>query len=168
MLSAVQAPEAAAVIEARAAEFSAPLLLADRDFSLVGRDLAVGGQMLDIQGTAAEYTDVFLPLHGRHQAQNATLAVATVEQFLGGRALDPQLVRDGLGAATSPGRLEVLRTVPTVVGDAAHNPQGTEAPPQRCRRPSGSTGWSGWSRCCRTRTSRRCWRPWCRCSTTWC
>ena len=82
---------------------------------------------MDIAGLAAEYHEVFLPLHGRHQSENAAVAVAAVEAFLGGRGLDPDLVREAFAGTSSPGRLEVLRTTPTVLGDAAHNPHGAAA-----------------------------------------
>ncbi|TPX04486.1 dihydrofolate synthase, partial [Schumannella luteola] len=71
----------------------------------------------------------FLPLYGDHQAQNATIAVAAVESFLGDGtlALDPDVVAEGLGRATSPGRLQLVGVEPTVLVDAAHNPHGAAA-----------------------------------------
>ncbi|HET8684526.1 MAG TPA: cyanophycin synthetase, partial [Micromonosporaceae bacterium] len=65
-----------------------------------------------------------------HQAQNAALALAAVEAFLGAgasRQLDPELVRAGFAGASSPGRLERVRTAPTILLDAAHNPHGMAA-----------------------------------------
>jgi dihydrofolate synthase / folylpolyglutamate synthase len=76
------------------------------------------------------YDDVYLPLHGAHQAANAAAALAAVEAFLGGGdkgSLDPEVVRDGFARVHSPGRLEVVRTSPTVLLDAAHNPHGMAA-----------------------------------------
>src|SRR5687768_4805853 len=73
---------------------------------------------------------MFLPLFGEHQAQNAACALAAVEAFLGGgteRQVDPDAVREGLAAVMSPGRLEVVRTSPTMILDAAHNPHGMTA-----------------------------------------
>lgn len=127
VVCAVQEPAALEAIEARAAGVGARVWLAERDFRVVGRDVAVGGQMLDIEGVYGHYGDIFLPLHGRHMAANAALAIATAEEFLGGRALDPELVVEGLGEVGSPGRLEVLRRSPTVVGDGAHNVMGMRA-----------------------------------------
>ncbi|HEY9265750.1 MAG TPA: cyanophycin synthetase, partial [Mycobacterium sp.] len=75
-------------------------------------------------------TDVFLPLHGEHQAHNAVLALAAVEAFFGAgaqRQLDIDAVRAGFAAVTSPGRLERMRSAPTVFIDAAHNPAGAAA-----------------------------------------
>jgi dihydrofolate synthase/folylpolyglutamate synthase len=76
------------------------------------------------------YSDIFLPLHGEHQAHNAVVALAAVEAFFGAgadRQLDIDAVRAGFAAATSPGRLERMRTAPTVFIDAAHNPAGATA-----------------------------------------
>ena len=124
VITAAQDSEAMAVLADKAAEMGAPLLRAGVDFSIVGRDLAVGGQMLDIETSLGLYEEIFLPLHGRHQAENAAVALAAAEAFLGGRGLSAELVREGLSGVMSPGRLEVLRNSPTVVADAAHNPHG--------------------------------------------
>jgi dihydrofolate synthase / folylpolyglutamate synthase len=99
------------------------------EFGVVGRAPAVGGQLLELQGPAGRYDDVFLPLFGAHQAANAAVALAAVETFLGGgsAALNPDVVRSGFAQVASPGRLEVVRRGPTVVVDAAHNPHGARA-----------------------------------------
>jgi dihydrofolate synthase/folylpolyglutamate synthase len=98
------------------------------------------------------YEEIFLPLFGEHQAGNAACALAAVEAFAGGApsrtggdlsaatriaagedyeggdgGLDPALVRSAFAKATSPGRLEIARTGPTVLLDAAHNPMGMAA-----------------------------------------
>jgi dihydrofolate synthase/folylpolyglutamate synthase len=99
------------------------------EFAVANRDLAVGGQLLTIQGLAGEYSDIFLPLFGSHQAHNAAVAIAAVEAFLGGgtQLLDIDALREGFGQVTSPGRLETLRRNPTIMIDAAHNPHGATA-----------------------------------------
>ena len=94
---------------------------------VVDRTLAVGGQMATLRTAAAVYEDVFIPLHGDYQVRNALLALAAAEAVFGGRALPAKVVEDGFAAVTSPGRLEVLRSSPTVVVDAGHNPHGLEA-----------------------------------------
>ena len=94
---------------------------------VVDRALAVGGQMATLRTPAAVYEDVFIPLHGGHQARNALLALAAAEAVFGGRALPAKAVEDGFASVTSPGRLEVLRSSPTVIVDAGHNPHGLEA-----------------------------------------
>jgi dihydrofolate synthase/folylpolyglutamate synthase len=86
--------------------------------------------VLSIQGLGGVYDEIFLPLHGAHQAQNAALALAAVEAFLGAganRQLDPEVVREGFSGASSPGRLERVRNAPTILLDGAHNPHGMAA-----------------------------------------
>ncbi len=121
--------DAAEVLLERAEQVGARIVFEANDFGVTARDVAVGGQQLSLRGLAGDYPDLFLPLHGGHQAQNAAVAVAAVEAFLGGgeRALDLDVLRAGLAAAESPGRLEVVRRSPTVVVDAAHNPAGARA-----------------------------------------
>jgi dihydrofolate synthase/folylpolyglutamate synthase len=102
----------------------------DSEFAVLGRQVAIGGQMLQLQGLSGVYSDVFLPLHGEHQAHNAAVALAAVEAFLGAgpqRQLDVDAVRAGFAAVTSPGRLERMRSAPAVFIDAAHNPAGAAA-----------------------------------------
>lgn len=99
------------------------------EFGVAERVLAVGGQQIWIDGLGGRYDEIFLPLHGAHQASNAAVALAAVETFLGGgRALlNPENVRSGFAATKSPGRIEPLRSGPTVIVDAAHNPHGAQA-----------------------------------------
>jgi dihydrofolate synthase/folylpolyglutamate synthase len=127
VISGVQTDEPAEVLAGRSAELGAELRREGVDFSVRGRDVAVGGQLLTIHGVAGEYSDVFLPLHGAHQASNAACAVAAVEAFIGGDRMEPDIVRSALGETRSPGRLEVLRRGPSVIVDAAHNPAGMRA-----------------------------------------
>lgn len=129
VVSGVQSLDAAEVIVRRVAEVGADLAVEGVHFGVVDRQVAVGGQSLTVQGIAGMYDDLFLPLHGAHQASNAACAVAAVESFLGGAsaALDVDAVREGLLAADSPGRLEVVRRSPTVLLDGAHNPDGVRA-----------------------------------------
>jgi len=123
---AQQSLEAAEVLLRRVVEVGATVAREGLEFGVVSRTLAVGGQMLDLKGLGGEYDQVLLALMGAHQAHNAAVALAAVEAFLGGGAgrLDIDVVRAGFAAATSPGRLEVVRRGPTVVVDAAHNPDG--------------------------------------------
>jgi len=98
------------------------------DVSVVDRQLAVGGQLLTLRGLGGVYADVFLPLHGAFQAHNALLALVATEALLtGGAALDGDVVGAAFADVTSPGRLEVVRSSPTVIVDGAHNPAGAEA-----------------------------------------
>ncbi len=124
-----QTREAAEILIRESAKSESIPLREGLDFALLRRDVAVGGQLLSIQGLGGTYDDIFLPLYGRHQASNAALALVAVEAFLGGGAqqLDINAVRDGFAQASSPGRLEVMRRNPTVIIDAAHNHHGALA-----------------------------------------
>ena len=124
---AEQTPEVAAVLLARAAEVGATVVREGMEFGVVSRVPGVGGQLVSLQGLRARFDDVFLPLHGAHQAQNAAVALAAVEALVGENPLDEDLVREAFAQVTSPGRLEVIRRSPTIVLDAAHNPHGAEA-----------------------------------------
>ena len=125
-----QVPEAMEVLLAQAVRADAAVAREDSEFAVLGRQVAVGGQLLELQGLGGVYSEIFLPLHGEHQAHNAVVALAAVEAFFGAgadRQLDIDAVRAGFAAATSPGRLERMRTAPTVFIDAAHNPAGAAA-----------------------------------------
>ncbi len=126
---AEQDQEAAPVLAARIAEVGVPAAWEGTSFAVADRSIAVGGQLLTLQGLAGVYEDVFVPLFGKHQAENAAIALAAVEAFVGGGAtpLDGDVVRDGFAEVTSPGRLEIVRRGPTVLVDAAHNPAGAAA-----------------------------------------
>jgi dihydrofolate synthase/folylpolyglutamate synthase len=129
VVSAAQVPEALAELE-RAVELTeSTLAVAGGAFDLVSDTVAVGGQVITVRGLAATYSELFLPLFGDHQARNAALAIAAVESFIGGGTLplNQDVLAEGLATATSPGRLQVIGTEPTVVVDAAHNPHGAAA-----------------------------------------
>jgi len=127
VITAEQREEVAAVIAEAATERRARLLSEGTDMGVVDRQIGVGGQMLALRTPAATYTDVFLPLHGAHQAHNALLGLTAVESFFGGGSLDGGVVEHGMAAVSSPGRLEVVRTSPTIIVDGAHNPASIDA-----------------------------------------
>ena len=140
---------AAEILLQRAALVGATVAREGFEFGVLSREVAVGGQQLVLQGLRGTYGDIFLPLFGWHQASNAAVALAAVEAFAGvgqrdiavededgtislgsglsDEGLDPDLVRAGFAAASSPGRLDILRRSPTVIADAAHNPAGMAA-----------------------------------------
>ncbi|HVE75059.1 MAG TPA: folylpolyglutamate synthase/dihydrofolate synthase family protein [Mycobacteriales bacterium] len=125
---AQQPPEAAAVLLRRCVEVGATVAREGLEFGVASRSVAVGGQLLDLQGLSGRYDEIFLPLHGAHQAANAAAALAAVEAFMAGVGeLDVERVREGFAQSASPGRLEVVRTNPTVLVDAAHNAPGMAA-----------------------------------------
>jgi dihydrofolate synthase/folylpolyglutamate synthase len=111
-----------------AAEHGARVVRDGVELAVVDRQIAVGGQLLTLRGMGGVYTDVFLPLYGEHQAHNALAALAAVEALVnGGAALDGDVMGAAFADVDSPGRLEVVRTSPTVLVDAAHNPAGVAA-----------------------------------------
>ena len=130
-IMAAQPAEAAAELLRRAADVGASVAREGLEFGVLDRRVAVGGQVMSLQGLGGVYDEVFLPLHGAYQAQNAALALAAVEALLGVGAasgpLDVGTVREVFAAVRSPGRLEAVRAAPTVLVDAAHNPHGMAA-----------------------------------------
>ncbi|MEV7926246.1 MULTISPECIES: folylpolyglutamate synthase/dihydrofolate synthase family protein [unclassified Kitasatospora] len=130
---AQQQLDAAQNILRRAVEVDATVAREGMEFGVIRRELGVGGQLVTLRGLGGEeYEDVFIPLHGEHQAHNAVLALAAVEAFFGvggarGGQLDVDKVRQAFSGVSSPGRLEVVRRSPTIVLDAAHNPHGARA-----------------------------------------
>ena len=124
---AQQTPEAAVELLRRAAEVGADVAREGLEYSIDSRAIAVGGQLISITGLRGHYDDIFLPLHGKHQASNAAAALIAVEAFFGEQDLDIDAVRAGFANVTSPGRCEVIHRDPTIILDAAHNPHGAKA-----------------------------------------
>jgi dihydrofolate synthase/folylpolyglutamate synthase len=136
---AQQPADAAEILLRRTVEVGATVAREGLEFGVTSRELAVGGQLLSIQGLLGRYDGLFLPLFGAHQASNAACALAAVEAFAGAtptgedaggdepEALDAELVRSAFATMSSPGRLEVVRRSPVVIVDAAHNPAGMAA-----------------------------------------
>jgi len=128
---AAQPVDAAAVLLERAVEVDASVAREGLEFGVRERSVAVGGQVLTLQGLGGLYEQIFLPLHGAHQAENAVCALAAVEAFFGAGGktggIDVDVVRTAFGEVTSPGRLEAVRSAPTILVDAAHNRHGMAA-----------------------------------------
>ncbi len=127
---AEQEPEVMDVLLRRAVAEDAAVAREGAEFRVLERGVAVGGQLLTLQGLGGVYDEIFLPLHGEHQARNAALALAAVEAFFGAgadRQLDIEAVRTGFATVSSPGRMERMRNAPTIFVDAAHNPAGAQA-----------------------------------------
>lgn len=129
VVTAFQPPEVLTVLSETAERQDATLAVEGGGFAVLTSQVAVGGQVVSVRGLAGEYRDLELPLFGRHQAENAALAIAAVESFLGGGSvrLADEVVQGGLSAVASPGRLQRIAAEPTVIVDAAHNPNGAES-----------------------------------------
>lgn len=127
-------PGSVLVLGEHRAERAAPFLAAGarqawvrhEDFGCVEDRVAVGGRLVDLRTPGGAYDEVFVPLLGAHQADNAAVALAAVEALLGG-PLGPEVVHEGFGAVQVPGRFEVVPGSPPVVLDSAHNPQGARS-----------------------------------------
>lgn len=102
------------------------VLQRDRDFAVTSSRVAVGGRLIDLATPFGTRADVFLPLHGAHQGDNAAVALATAEAFLG-RAIGADVVAEAFASVTSPGRLEIVGREPLVVIDGTKNVAGAHA-----------------------------------------
>lgn len=123
---AAQTSEVAKVLMANVLKVSAIPYREGVEFSVKKRSLAVGGQLISLAGIYGDIDDIYLPLYGDHQSNNAGLALASVEAFAGVK-LDEELVRQAFSKVKSPGRCEIIYQDPTVIIDAAHNPHGAAA-----------------------------------------
>ncbi len=116
----------AAVREVFRAEACGAMLERGRDFGTCSERLAVGGWVADFETPHGCHSDTLLRLHGRHQLDNAALAVAAVEAFFDA-ALPGEVVADALAGVKVPGRFEIAGREPLIVLDGAHNPDGARA-----------------------------------------
>ncbi|MGO9912593.1 MAG: bifunctional folylpolyglutamate synthase/dihydrofolate synthase [Acidimicrobiales bacterium] len=120
-------PDIAEIFEAEAREVgAASVWTRGKDFAAENVRIAVGGRVADLVTPAARYLDVFIPLFGAHQCENAAVGLAGAQAFLGD-LLSDEVVREGFDSVRAPGRMEVVRTKPLVVLDGAHNPAGAAA-----------------------------------------
>lgn len=127
VVSAFQHEDVLPVLAQAVADHRAHLMIEGRDISVEDRNPGVGGQMISVKTPAAMYQEVPLNLLGHHQARNALLAITAVEAFFGGGVLDGTVIEHALMSVQSPGRLELVRSSPTVVVDGGHNSAGVEA-----------------------------------------
>ena len=129
VVTASQTPEAMVQLQTKTKDIAERLVCYGKDFEAFNVQSELKGQRLSIRSLAGEYTDLFMPLYGEHQAENAALAVAAVEAFLGNgerRILD-DIVRVAFADAASPGRLQVVNREPLTIVDGAHNPHGIKS-----------------------------------------
>ncbi len=96
------------------------------DFEVLENQLAIGGRVMDLRTPTTIYPDVFVPLHGRHQCDNAAVALTAVEAFFAA-PVPGDIVTEGFAQVTMPGRFEVLGHQPLVIVDGAHNPPGADS-----------------------------------------
>ena len=104
----------------------ASLIVRGDDFDVLANQLALQGRLLELRTPTTIYQDVFVPLHGRHQGDNAIAALTAVEAFFAA-PLAEDIVEEGFAAVVMPGRFEVLGHQPLVIVDGAHNPAGADS-----------------------------------------
>jgi dihydrofolate synthase/folylpolyglutamate synthase len=119
-ISAPQIPAAAAVLAARASELATPLAWAGREWHWAPLGTPAAGAPFAVRGPAVACGPLVLPLLGRHQRDNATLAIAGAHALLGG-TLEPSAVAAGLRAVEWPGRAQLVPGAPPLLLDGAHN-----------------------------------------------
>ncbi|MCX8529888.1 MAG: bifunctional folylpolyglutamate synthase/dihydrofolate synthase [Rhodoluna sp.] len=126
VISSPQDSEALEVLKAKSSAVADHFALFGTEFGASDIRVEAGGQRFNIKGLAREYEDLFIPLHGAHQVQNAAVAVAAVEAFVGGgtNPIADDVIRAALADVSSPGRLQVIDREPLTILDAAHNPGG--------------------------------------------
>jgi len=129
VVSAIQTADAVRELEAKAEILDVPIRWLGVDFELLETTPTKIGQTLSVRSLAGTYRDLAMPIHGHFQAENAALAIAAVEAFLGGgeQRLMDDVVRVALADVASPGRLQVIDHQPLVILDGAHNPHGAKA-----------------------------------------
>ena len=119
-----RAPDVLAVIGAEAEAAKADLAIVDRDFGVTENSLAVDGRYLSIRTRSRDYDELFIPLHGAHQAANAAVALEAVTSFFPEETLEDDVVDAAFRSVVVPGRME---TIAGVIFDVAHNPSGMSA-----------------------------------------
>ncbi|MBP6186178.1 MAG: bifunctional folylpolyglutamate synthase/dihydrofolate synthase [Rhodoluna sp.] len=128
VVSSEQPAEALAVLEAKTAQVAERIAVYGRDFEILDVEPDVAGQRFSVKTLTSDYRDLFLPLHGEYQAENAALAISAVEAFFGvSNRLFDDVLRVAIADSTSPGRLQVVSRKPLTILDAAHNPGGAES-----------------------------------------
>jgi len=116
-------PDLVEVFLAEARQVGIPVRRRGVDFAVEGNRLAVGGRLVDLRSPRQDYDELYLPLHGAHQADNLAAAVVAAEEFFDS-PLERRTLDEALTTVTMPGRLEVLGRQPLVVVDGAHNVAG--------------------------------------------
>ena len=125
---APQIPEAQAVFEAVARDRAAPMDNVGRDIHLRRKDWNINGQTFDLTAPSVSYPDLFLPLHGEHQAVNAATAIGCIERIRQeGYKVPRTSIYGGLKEVHWAGRMQVVGQSPVILLDGAHSPTSAEA-----------------------------------------
>ena len=129
VLSSAQTREAEAVLSTKAAEIGESFAIYGKDFEAFNISKEKSGQRFSVRTLAGEYHDLFIPLHGEYQVENAALAICAAEAFVGGgsQRISEDVLRVALADFSSPGRLQIVSQEPLTILDAAHNPDGARS-----------------------------------------
>jgi dihydrofolate synthase/folylpolyglutamate synthase len=120
--------EALKVIERSASAVDAPVVSVPDTYRWRVRESSLSGQVFDLDGPERRYEALRTPLIGRHQVDNAVLAVAAVEAARHrGLRTEEGAIRRGLAMTEWPGRLQIFEDKPRIILDGAHNPAGAQA-----------------------------------------
>ena len=146
----------------RAVEVEASVAREGLEFGVLERSVAVGGQVLTLQGLGGVYDEIFLPLYGAHQAAERRLRARRRRGVLrrrGGERADRPRDRPRRRSPPSARRAGSRRSAPAPTVLRRRRPQsgrhGRHGRGDRARR-STSAGWSASSRRWPTRTSPAC------------
>jgi dihydrofolate synthase/folylpolyglutamate synthase len=129
LVSGERHPAMLQIFEETTSEWDVTMSVLGKDFEETDNRIAFGGRYLGVRTSAHDYDELFLPMHGSHQGVNAALALEAVTRFLPAQLLGHDVVMEGLGNTTAPGRIEAFRPEgeAPVVLDVAHNPEGMSA-----------------------------------------
>ena len=129
VLSSTQTPEALKVLNERALNVGESFASYGSDFLAFNVSKEKSGQRFSVKTLAGEYHDLFIPLHGEYQVENAALAICAAEAFVGGgsQRISEDVLRVALADFSSPGRLQIVSREPLTILDAAHNPDGARS-----------------------------------------
>lgn len=128
VVSSSQPEEASIILKSRALETGDYFAEFGKEFSVIATTPTETGQRISVQGLVHPYGPFEAPVFGSHQSENLAVAIAAVEAFLGGGEIpiNDDVLRSAISDISSPGRLQLITSVPPVLLDAAHNPAGAK------------------------------------------
>ena len=132
LITGVTQDEALNVIRRTAREQDAPMYLMGKEFSTTPVSNHEDSRF-DYHGMRISLKNLHTPLAGKHQIQNAAMALAACELLSSPGttnphppAITPETIKQGLLATKWPGRLEYIIHEPPVILDGAHNLHAAE------------------------------------------
>ena len=126
VITVPQAEAVAEVLRVACEAQGVPLLACGQELTVRIQQHDLDGLQLTVAGIRGIYESLDIPMPGRHQAQNAAVAIAALEA-LSSTGVPYTMVERGLAAASWPGRFEVVHDAPLVIMDGAHNPHAAGA-----------------------------------------